>query len=120
MLTEQRVFSAEVNAVPSDYANVPGLLNRLRERDVLLAFVESYGVSAIDDPRYSSVLRPRLDDLTRRIADAQLSLATGRLLALELSSLASSSEADSIRDSSVCVLIPLAVETILLTVSIIL
>jgi len=81
MLTEQRVFSAEVKAVPSDYANVPGLLDRLRERDVLLAFVESYGVSAINDPRYSSVLRPRLDDLTRRIADAQLSLATGRLLA---------------------------------------
>jgi hypothetical protein len=81
MLNEQRVFSAEVNAVPSDYANVPGLLDKLRERDVLLAFVESYGVSAIDDPRYSSVLRPRLDDLTRRIADAQLSLATGRLVA---------------------------------------
>ena len=81
MLNEQRVFSAEINAVPSDYANVSGLLDKLRERDVLLAFVESYGVSAIDDPRYSSVLRPRLDDLTRRIADAQLSLATGRLVA---------------------------------------
>ena len=81
MLNEQRVFSAEVNAVSSDYANVPGLFDKLRERDVLLAFIESYGVSAIDDPRYSSVLRPRLDDLTRRIADAQLSLATGRLLA---------------------------------------
>ena len=81
MLTEQRVFSAEVNAAPSNYANVPGLLDRLRGRDVLIAFVESYGVSAIDDPRYSSVLRPRLDELTRRIADAQLSLATGKLLA---------------------------------------
>ena len=81
MLNERDVFAAELEAAPADYAALPGLLQRLRGRDVLLAFVESYGMSALDDPRYAPVLGPRLDALSARMAAAGLHVATGRLAA---------------------------------------
>ena len=81
MLNEREVFAAELAAAPEDYAAVPGLLQRLRGRDVLLAFVESYGMSALDDPRYAPVLGPRLDALAARTSAAGLHLATGWLAA---------------------------------------
>lgn len=54
---------------------LPGLAGR----DVTLGFIESYGVSAIFDPRYASRIRPRLMDMQRRLRDAGLYIATGRL-----------------------------------------
>ncbi len=81
MVREQEAFEAAIAAAPADYADVPGLLSRLRQRDVLLAFVESYGISALDDPRYAPVMRPRLDELGARAAAAGLQLATGTLVA---------------------------------------
>ena len=81
MVRERETFEAAVAAAPADYADVPGLLSRLRRRDVLLAFVESYGISALDDPRYAQVMRPRLDELGARAAAAGLQLATGTLIA---------------------------------------
>ena len=44
-------------------------------------FVESYGVSALYDSRYASVIVPRLDELAERMDDAGLHLATGTLVA---------------------------------------
>lgn len=81
MLDEREVFAAELRAAPSDYSASLDVLSRLQNRDVLLAFVESYGVSAVDDPRYAPIIRPRLDDLASRVAGAGLHLATGQLLA---------------------------------------
>lgn len=81
MLREREAFAAALAAAPVDYADVPGLLSRLRGRDVLLAFVESYGMAALDDPRYAPVMRPRLDALAARTAAAGLHLATGALIA---------------------------------------
>ncbi len=81
MVREREAFEAVIGAAPVDYADVPGLLSRLRDRDVLLAFVESYGISALDDPRYAPVMRPRLDELEARAAAAGLHLATGTLVA---------------------------------------
>ena len=81
MLNERDAFAAELGAAPEDYAAVPRLLHRLRDRDVLIAFVESYGMSAIEDPRYAPVLGPRLDALAARASAAGLHLATGRLAA---------------------------------------
>ena len=81
MLNEREAFAAELAAAPADYAEVPGVLQRLRDRDVLLAFVESYGVSALDDPRYARVILPRLDDMAGRLAAAGLHLTTGTLVA---------------------------------------
>ncbi|MCE2542927.1 MAG: sulfatase [Acidobacteria bacterium] len=81
MFNERDAFAAELGAAPADYASVPRLLHRLRGRDVLIAFVESYGMSAIEDPRYAPVLGPRLDALAARTSAAGLHLATGRLAA---------------------------------------
>ena len=81
MLTERERFAADSAATPASYVELPGLLRRLQDRDVLLAFVESYGMSAIDDPRYAPVIRPRLQDFARRMVEADLHLATGTLVA---------------------------------------
>jgi hypothetical protein len=59
----------------------PGILSGLADRDVLLAFVESYGMTALNDPRYEAVMAPRLDDLAIRMRDAGLHIATGKLVA---------------------------------------
>lgn len=81
MLREREAFAAALAAAPGDYADVPGLLSRLQGRDVLLAFVESYGMAALDDPLYAPIMRPRLDELAARAAAAGLQLATGALIA---------------------------------------
>jgi hypothetical protein len=57
----------------------PGLLGRLGGRDVILAFVESYGSTAIDDPRYAPVVRPRLEAMDSILATKGLHVRTGRL-----------------------------------------
>jgi hypothetical protein len=80
MLGERERFAAELAARPREYAARPGLLHRLRDRDVLLAFIESYGESALFDPRYAPVIRPRLANLEARATAAGLHLASGRLL----------------------------------------
>jgi hypothetical protein len=78
---DRRLFAAELGEVRSGYADTPGLLAGLEGRDVVLAFLESYGVAAVEDPRYAPVLRPRLEDLERRMRAAGLHLASGRLVA---------------------------------------
>jgi hypothetical protein len=80
-LGERERFDADVARAPEGYASVPDLLGRLQGRDVILAFVESYGVSAIEDPRYAPVVGPRLDSLERRVEAAGLHVVSGRLVA---------------------------------------
>ena len=81
MLNERERFAAELAARPATYGELPSLLGRLEGRDVLLAFVESYGVSALYDSRYAPIIVPRLNELAERMADAGLHLATGTLVA---------------------------------------
>ena len=81
VLREREVFLAELEQQPPSYADMPGLLGRLRGRDVVLAFIESYGMTVLDDPRYALVLRPRLDELEDRMVTAGLHLASGSLVA---------------------------------------
>ena len=81
MMNERERFAAELTAGPATYAGFPGLLGHLRDRDVLMGFIESYGVSALYDSRYAPVILPRLDNLAARMADAGLHLATGTLVA---------------------------------------
>ena len=81
MLREREVFLSELALQPPSYADLPGLLGRLGGRDVVLAFIESYGMSALEDPRYAPILRPRLDELEDRMATARLHLTSGSLIA---------------------------------------
>ncbi len=75
---ERERFGAELTS-PHSYAALPGLLSQLQNRDVLITFVESYGMAALDDPEFAAVIRPRLDGSAERLAGAGLHLATGRL-----------------------------------------
>ncbi|MCG5523644.1 sulfatase [Ectothiorhodospira haloalkaliphila] len=54
---------------------LPGLAGR----DVYLVFVESYGVSLTDDPRFSGPVLPRLEAMAPRLEAAGLHAVTGRL-----------------------------------------
>jgi hypothetical protein len=81
MLREQARFEAVMAERPASYAGRPGLLGRLGGRDVTLAFVESYGMSAVEDPRYAPVIRPRLEAMEALLDSAGLSVATGVLVA---------------------------------------
>ena len=80
-LTERDRFEEDLAANPADYGGMTGLLRGLENRDVVLAFIESYGMSVVDDPRYAPVIVPRLEELDRRMADAGLSIASGTLVA---------------------------------------
>jgi len=54
-------------------------LQRLGETDVILGFIESYGISALTDLRYRPLIRPRLEQMQQTLADAGLHIVTGRL-----------------------------------------
>ena len=81
MLQEQERFGAEMATAPFGQGVPRPGLERLGGRDVILAFIESYGVSAIDDERYAPILNPRLDALEVGLREAGLHIATGRLIA---------------------------------------
>ena len=74
---EQNAFEETLarNASPA----TPVRLERLADTDVLLGFIESYGVSALFDERYSPVLGPTLDTLEKQVEAAGLHMVTGLL-----------------------------------------
>lgn len=51
----------------------------LANRDVVLGFIESYGVSALLDPRYASRIMPRLADFEERLTNSGIHMASARL-----------------------------------------
>jgi hypothetical protein len=81
MTRERDRFADALARHPDSYAGVPGLLSGLGGRDAIFAFVESYGVAALYDPRYAPVVGPRLDSLEQRLEQAGLHLASGTLVA---------------------------------------
>lgn len=81
MVGERARFAAEFESTPSVYAETPGLLEGLGGRDVVMAFVESYGMTVLEDQRYSPVVRPRLAAMEARVAAAGVYMATGSLVA---------------------------------------
>lgn len=71
-----RAFRQSVDAgFGSETRALPGLAGT----DVILGFVESYGISAISDPRYSRLIRPRLEEMESVLRDRGLHLVSGRL-----------------------------------------
>jgi hypothetical protein len=81
MMGERERFADALARAPDSYAQTPGLLAKLGDRDVILGFIESYGMTALEDPRYAPVVGPRLDDFQERIAAAGLHLVSGALVA---------------------------------------
>lgn len=81
MMQENERFAAEMAAAPTSYGSVPGLLAGLEGRDVILAFLESYGMSAVEDDRYAPIIRPRLASMLGSFDSAGLHIVTGQLVA---------------------------------------
>ena len=77
---ERKNFAAELASAPDSYAGTPGLLAQLNDEDVLLTFIEAYGISAYEDPEWKLVMRPKFDEMATRLAAAGLYVATGKLL----------------------------------------
>ncbi|WP_232365426.1 sulfatase [Ciceribacter sp. T2.26MG-112.2] len=75
-VAEIRRFESEL-AADAGYAGGDGLFARIRGRDVILVFIESYGRSAIEDPRYGALIKPRLDSVDRQLQAAGFSAASG-------------------------------------------
>lgn len=53
-----------------------GLFRAIEGRDVVLIFVESYGRSALEDPRYAPVMEPRLQAVEQELQQAGLAAAS--------------------------------------------
>ncbi|WP_439530069.1 sulfatase [Pannonibacter sp.] len=71
-----RAFEGELLA-DTRPAEQTELFAGVRDRDVILIFIESYGRSAIDDPRYGGLIQPRLDGIEQRLQDAGFASASG-------------------------------------------
>ena len=80
MMNEREWFAEALSKSADSYADLPGLLSRLGGRDVIFAFIESYGVTALYDARYSPVIGPRLDDFQARMDAAGLYVVSGKLV----------------------------------------
>ncbi|GHJ33407.1 hypothetical protein TPA0910_78400 [Streptomyces hygroscopicus subsp. sporocinereus] len=78
-LADEREF-AKVAAVDA-YGDTPGdrLLTGLRGKDVIFTFIESYGRSAIEDPRIAPGVRRTLRDATERLDKAGFAAKSGWL-----------------------------------------
>lgn len=73
-------FEARVSARPSaHWLGSPRPLPRLEGTDVILGFIESYGLSTLTDPRYEPVIGPRLEAMEQALSSAGLHLVSGRL-----------------------------------------
>ncbi|PRY35146.1 sulfatase [Umezawaea tangerina] len=78
-LHDKEAFAAE-SAVDA-YRDTPGsqLLTGLRGKDVVIAFVESYGRDAVEDPELAPVVDAALDRGTRTLKEAGYSSRSGWL-----------------------------------------
>ena len=76
-VADMHVFEQQLAAEEAEgNAAEKSLFQGIRGRDVVLVFVESYGRSAIEDPRYSSLIRPRLQSVEQQLDAAGFASAT--------------------------------------------
>ena len=69
-LADSETFAAQMIMDPFGATPPSSLLTALRGKDVVIAFVESYGRTAIEHPSLAAELGPRLDDGTDRLRAA--------------------------------------------------
>ncbi|ALV27864.1 hypothetical protein [Pannonibacter phragmitetus] len=75
-IADLSAFEAEL-VQPADLPEPEQLFARVRGRDVVLAFIESYGRSAIEDPRYAPLTGPRLAAVQAELEGAGYAMASG-------------------------------------------
>jgi hypothetical protein len=78
-LDDQRVFAAELSVDHFAGLGNQELLSGLRGKDVVIAFVESYGRAAVDDPELAAPVTALLDAGDRRLRSAGFRSRSGFL-----------------------------------------
>jgi hypothetical protein len=78
-LQESRAFAGDLEGQPDGFADLPGLLSKLGGHNVVVAYIESYGMSAIEDAEFAATIRPTLEAAAARIEGAGLRIVTGKL-----------------------------------------
>ncbi|TVR10096.1 MAG: sulfatase [Salinarimonadaceae bacterium] len=81
-LASRAAFRASLADDPADAIPQGAALSRLAGRDVLIIYIESYGVTALDEPEYAAVVAPRVEAFGERVAQAGFSSRSGRLVAV--------------------------------------
>lgn len=78
-INDQRAFAAE--AADDKFRDVPAdqLLRGLRGKDVMVGVIESYGRSALENPKMAAILDPVLDDAMARLEADGFSARSGYL-----------------------------------------
>jgi hypothetical protein len=78
-LRDQKAFADAIKV--DKYAATPGsqLLTGLKGKDVVFSFVESYGQSALDDPKQAAIVDPALAAGQQQLAAAGFAARTGYL-----------------------------------------
>jgi hypothetical protein len=76
---ERELFAVDLERQPDGFADQPRLLSRLGGSNVVVAYIESYGMAALEDPEFAATIRPRLTTAETRLGDAGLHMATGEL-----------------------------------------
>jgi len=76
---ERVAFASDLETDPARFAGLPGLLEGLDGRNVVVAYLESYGVAALQDPQFAAVVRPLLESAAARLDSAGISVVTGAL-----------------------------------------
>ncbi|CAM3473741.1 alkaline phosphatase [Halomonas sp. FME1] len=71
----RREFIAQLEDAPMQAQALPGL----EGHNVLLTFIESYGISALNDPRYADVLLPTLAEMQQRLEKRDIHVVSGML-----------------------------------------
>lgn len=71
----RQAFTEQLEQSPIASQAIPGL----EGRSVLLTFIESYGVSALENPRYSEQILLTLAEMEQRLADQNLHVVSGLL-----------------------------------------
>jgi hypothetical protein len=77
---ERAAFEVDLAERPSTHAEVPDLLARLDGANVVLSYLESYGMAALEDPELGTFVLPQLDTMAARLEAAGLHVASGRLV----------------------------------------
>jgi hypothetical protein len=77
---ERAAFEAELTGRPGGFADLPNLLQRLDGSHVVVAYLESYGMAALEDPELARDVLPQLDTMAARLGSAGFTVASGRLV----------------------------------------
>ena len=77
---EWEAFAVELERQPDKFEELPGLLSKLERRNVVVVYIESYGMAALEDSEFAATIQPRLDTAAARLTRAGLKLVTGELV----------------------------------------